>query len=77
MVKKMAPKGKLVSGKKAVAAEEKYDKKMGMKALKEMSTSGIAKALKKSEKEMGYSKKPRVKPQKKRGKINLKAGEVY
>ena len=61
----MKPKGKLVSGKKYVEVDEEYDKKMAKKSLKGMKTAGIAKELKESEKEKGYSKKPRVKPQKK------------
>ena len=61
----MKPKGKVVSGKKFVAADEKYDRKTAKKQMKSMKTAGVANALKKSEKEMGYSKKPRVKPQKK------------
>ena len=61
----MKPKGKVVSGKKYVAADEAYDKKTAKKEMKSMKTAGVAKALKNSQKEMGYSKKPRVKPQKK------------
>ncbi len=68
MAKKMTPKGKVVSGKNYVAADEKYDKKEIKKDGKRMKTAGLAKALKNSEKEEGYSKKPRVKPQKKTSK---------
>lgn len=65
MAKKMMPKGKMVSGKKYVADDEKFDKKSLMKDERNMKTAGVAKALEKSEKDMGYSKKLRVKPQKK------------
>ena len=62
-------KGKMVSGEKYVDAQEKYMKKQAKKNMKSMKTSGIAELLKKSEKEMGYSKKPRVKGQKKKAKV--------
>lgn len=65
MVKMMKPKGKMVKGKNYVEADEEYNKKMAKKNVKGMKTAGIAKELKLSEKEEGYSKKPRVKPQKK------------
>jgi hypothetical protein len=61
--------GKKVSGKKFVEDDEKYDKKLAKKDKKKMKTAGIATALKKSEKEEGYSSKPGVKPQKKAGKL--------
>lgn len=61
----MSPKGKIVKGKNYVAADEEYDKKTAKKEVKGMKTAGVAKELKLSEKDMGYSKKPRVKPQKK------------
>lgn len=48
-----------------VVKDEEYDKKMEKKDVKAMKTVGVAKALKKSEKEQGYSKKPKVKPVKK------------
>lgn len=54
-----------VAGCDYVAADEEYDKKMAKKEVKNMKTAGIAKELKKSQKEEGYSKKPKVKPQKK------------
>lgn len=60
---KKSSKGKVVSGKKYVAADEKYDAKMLKKDEKSMKTVGVAKAIKKAKKEEGYSKKPRVKPQ--------------
>lgn len=65
MVKMKSPKGKKVSGKKYVEADEKYIKKQAKKSVKGMKTAGVATELKQSEKEMGYSKKPRVKPQRK------------
>ena len=61
----MKPKGKLVSGKEYVSAEEEYLKKMKKKAFNGLKTAGLAKELKESAKETGYSKIPRVKPQKK------------
>jgi len=57
--------GRYVSGDDYVEENEVYNKKMAKKSLKEMSTAGIARNLMKSEKEMGYSKRPKVKPQKK------------
>ena len=63
------PKGKLKKGEDYVDAQEKYMKKQAKKNMKSMKTAGIAEALKKSEKEMGYSKKPRVKGQKKKAKL--------
>lgn len=65
MPKKLSPKGKIVKGKNYVADDEEYDKKTARKDAKKLKTPGLATALKKSEKEMGYSDKPRVKPQKK------------
>lgn len=62
------PKGKIVKGKNYVAVDEKYDKKMLKKDMKGMKTAGIAVELKEAQKEEGYSKKPRVKPQKKNAK---------
>jgi len=58
-------KSKKVSGKKYVEADEKYDKKMKKKDMKGMKTAGLALKLKQSESQQGYSKMPRVKPQKK------------
>lgn len=60
------PKGKIVKGKSYVAADEVYDKKTRKKEDKSMKTAGMEKLLTKSEKQMGYSKKPRVQPQKKK-----------
>ncbi len=65
MVKKLKPKGKIVKGSKYVEADEEYDKKTRKQEDKGMKTAGVSKELKLSEKEQGYSKKPRVKPQKK------------
>lgn len=45
---------------------EKYDKKMKKKDAKNMKRAGIAVAFKDAEKEMGYSKMPKVKPIKKK-----------
>ncbi len=68
MAKKMSPKGKVVKGCDYVEDDEKFDRKMKKKDLKSMKTAGLALKLKDAEKEQGYSKKPRVKPQKKIGK---------
>lgn len=51
---------------KYVGKDEEYDKKEYQKQRKEMKTAGIAKELKGAQKEMGYSKKPKVKPTKKK-----------
>lgn len=59
---------KTVKGSKYVAADEKYDKKTKKKEVKGMNTAGIATELKIAQKEQGYSKKPKVKPQKKNAK---------
>jgi len=55
-----------VSGKKYAEVDEKYEKKMRKKKERKMDTAGIATALKESVKNMGYSKQPGVKPQKKK-----------
>lgn len=68
MAKMMAPKGKKVKGCDYAGDDEEYDKKQIKKQGKEMRTAGIAKELKASQKDQGYSKKPRVKPQKKNAK---------
>lgn len=62
MKMKKYKKGRTVDGENFVEVDEEYDKKTKKKEMKSMKTAGIAKALKKSEKEMGYSKKPRLKP---------------
>lgn len=61
-------KSKGIKGTKYVSADEKYDKKTLKKDQKSMKVAGIANALKKSQKEEGYSNKPKVKPQKKNAK---------
>lgn len=50
---------------KYVVKDEKYDRKMVKKDAKRMKTAGLAAALKKSQKEMGKTDKPKVKPMKK------------
>lgn len=65
MAKKMAPKGKMVKGCDYAEDDEEYDKKQIKKQGRQMRTAGVAKELKISQKKQGYSKKPRVKPQKK------------
>ena len=77
MAKKMSPKGKMVKGCDYVEADEEFDKKMIKKDSKGMKTAGIAKELKGSEKEQGYSKKPRVKPQKKNMKPVMGSRKAY
>ena len=77
MVKMMKPKGKKVKGCDYVADDEEYDKKQIKKQGKEMKTAGIAKELKGAQKEEGYSKKPRVKGQKKNAKPVSGQKKVY
>jgi hypothetical protein len=77
MAKKMMPKGKKVKGCDYVGADEEYDKKLIKKEHKGMKTAGVAKELKLSEKEQGYSKKPRVKGQKKNAKPVKGQNKVY
>lgn len=77
MAKVMKPKGKVVKGCDYVEEDEKFDKKMMKKEHKDMKTAGLALNLKKAEKEEGYSKKPRVKPQKKTAKIVKGQGKAY
>lgn len=77
MAKKMAPKGKKVKGCDYVAADEVYDEKTAKKEMKGMKTAGIAKELKGAQKEEGYSKKPRVKPQKKTAKPAKGQKKIY
>ena len=62
-------KSKKVKGADYSAADENYDRKVEKKEMKGMKTAGISNELKKAQKEEGYSKKPKVKPQKKIGKI--------
>jgi len=61
-------KGKKVKGSDYVGVDEEYDKKMTNKEVRQMGTAGIAKELKKAQKQEGYSKKPGVKGQKKNAK---------
>lgn len=75
--KSMKPTGKKVKGQNYVGADEEYDKMQIKKQGKEMRTAGIAKELKGAEKEEGYSKKPRVKPQKKVQKIVAGKKKAY
>lgn len=77
MAKKMTPKGKKVKGCDYVGADEEYDKKQVKKQGKEMKTAGVAKELKLSQKEQGYSKKPQVKGQKKNAKPVSGQKKVY
>jgi len=62
-------KRKAVSGCDYAEDDEDYIKKQRQAARKQMKTAGIAKNLKKAEKQEGYSKKPRVKAQKKTAKL--------
>lgn len=73
----MKPKGKMVKGCHYVADDEEYDKKVKKKETKGMKTAGIAKELTMSQKEEGYSKKPRVKPQKKSAKPVSGQKKIY
>ena len=66
--KTKTPKGKLVLGIDYVEDDEKYDRKLEKNQMKKMKTAGLALKLKNSEKDQGYSKKPRVIPQKKNKK---------
>lgn len=77
MAKILVPKGKKVKGCNYVGSDEEYGKKMTKKDLKGMSTAGVAKELKLSEKEQGYSKKPQVKPQKKAAKPVMGQRKIY
>jgi len=77
MAKKMSPKGKAVKGCDYAGDDEEYDKKQIKKQGKNMRTAGVAKELKISQKEQGYSKKPRVKPQKKNMKPVTGQKKVY
>jgi len=77
MAKKMSPKGKTFKGCNYVGADEEYDKKTAKKEVKGMKTAGVAKELKLSQKEQGYSKKPQVKGQKKNAKPAMGQKKVY
>ena len=77
MGKMMKAKGRKVKGCDYAGDDEEYDKKQIVKQGKEMRTAGIAKELKGSQKEQGYSKKPIVKGQKKAAKITSGQKKVY
>lgn len=77
MAKKNMAKGKSVKGCNYAEDDEKYDKKMNKKTAKGMKSAGIASKLKESQKEEGYSKKPKVKPQKKNMKPVMGQKKVY
>lgn len=68
MKMKVMKKGRKVDGTNYVEFDEVYDKKTAKKTARGMKTAGIAKELKESQSDQGYSKKPRVKPQKKMAK---------
>lgn len=67
--KPKGPKGPVVKGKRYVGDDEIFDRRRTIKEHKGMRTPGIAIELEISQGEQGYSKKPRVKPQKKTAKI--------
>jgi hypothetical protein len=68
MRKKKGKMGKLVSGKKyAAVAENEDDVEQAKDNFPSRKPNDIAQALKRAKKTMGYSKKPRIKPQKKKG----------
>lgn len=77
MPRVMKPKGKKVSGADYAEVDEVFNKKMAKKDAKGMKAPGLALKLKISEKEEGYSKKPRVKPQKKMAKPVIGQKKVY
>lgn len=65
MAKVMNPKGKKVVGKNFVESDENYDEEQKEYRGSMAKMPNVAKKLNKAEKEQGYSKKPRVVPQKK------------
>ena len=68
---KKKKKGKMVSGKKYVSrVEAEDDIEQAKDNFPARKPNDISQAIKRSKKEMGYSKKPRVKPQKKKGVRN-------
>ena len=73
----MAKRGKKVSGCDYAADDEEYDKKMEKKMARGMKTAGIAKELKLSQKQKGYSSLPRLKSQSKTGKAGKKKSKAY
>lgn len=70
-------KGKMVKGCDYAEVDEKYEKKRKKKEMDSSKTAGLALRLKMSEKEEGYSNKPRVKAQKKVGKLVSGQNKVY
>lgn len=77
MVKIKSSKGKKVKGCDYVDEDEEYDKKQILKQGKQMRTAGIAKELKFSQNDQGYSKQPRIKPQKKNSKPTTGKKKIY
>lgn len=73
----MSPKGKMVRGCDYAEDDEIFDRKRSKKEAKGMKTAGLALKLKESEKEEGYSKQPRVKPQKKNMKPVRGQKKIY
>lgn len=73
----MKPKGRKVKGCDYVGDDEEYDKKQIKNQGKEMRTAGLGIELKLSQKDQGYSKKPRVKPQKKMAKPVSGQKKIY
>lgn len=76
MQKKKA-KGKKVSGDNYVASNEKFQRQQAKKLLRDMSTSGVANEMKEAMLQQGYSKMPRVKPQKKLAKPVSGQKKIY
>ncbi len=70
--------GKKVKGCDYAAADEKEEAKAKKKIDKvQKKEMGIAEGMKAAKKDQGPTKKPGVKGQKKKGKIDLKKGQVY
>lgn len=65
---KMKPKGKKVAGKNYMVADEKYDESDKTYRGSMGKMPDVSKRLKDSESEQGYSKRPRLKAQKKKMK---------
>lgn len=76
-MKSKRPKGKRVKGCDYAEEKEMYDKASNKKIANGMRTAGMAKELELSEKDMGYSKKPRVKPQSKTKNLVKGQKKVY
>lgn len=77
MGRMMKPKGKKSAGCDYVSEDEEYDKKLIKKQGKDMRTAGIANELTLSQKDQGYSTKPRVRAQKKNAKPVMGQKKVY